>query len=470
MSAQTFTTIYNFNGTTDGSYPDAELILSGDVCYGTTWDDGLGGNGTVFKLKTDGTGFTTLHSFTANPYPGFTNSDGANLSTGVILSDGTLYGTTYYGGSGANGTLFKVDTNGNGFAVLHSFTETSGFFQPNYDGAGGPGFILSGDTLYGTAYRGGSSARGTIFKLNTNGTSFTTLYNFSGVVDGINSDGTGPYPTLILSGDTLYGTASDGGSSGNGTVFRINIDGTGFTNLHSFSALSDSDPYGNSDGASPWTGLILSGDRLYGTAILGGSFGNGVLFFIKTDGTEFATLHSFSATVGTLSTNSDGVNPYGNLILSGNTLYGTAPYAGPFGNGTVFALNTDGTGFTTLHSFTMTSSGSPYTNYDGISPTAALTLSGNTLYGTAEGGGSFGKGTIFSISLPASTPQLTIIREGANVILSWPTNNLGLILQCATNFVSPIAWSNVSTGVVVNGRNMVTNTGSDSQRFYRLSR
>ena len=69
---------------------------------------------------------------------------------------------------------------------------------------------------------------------------------------------------MILSGNTLYGTATDGGSSGNGTVFAVNTDGTGFTNLHSFTALDLY--YTNSDGANPYAGLILSGNTLYGTA------------------------------------------------------------------------------------------------------------------------------------------------------------------------------------------------------------
>ena len=78
---------------------------------------------------------------------------------------------------------------------------------------------------------GGSSGNGTVFAVNTDGTGFTTLHSFTG-----GSDGADPNAGLILSGNTLYGTASHGGSSGNGTVFAVNTDGTGFTNLHSFTA------------------------------------------------------------------------------------------------------------------------------------------------------------------------------------------------------------------------------------------
>src|SRR6185369_524371 len=82
---------------------------------------------------------------------------------------------------------------------------------------------------------------------------FTTLYSFQGGNDGAN-----PYAGLILSGNTLYGMARDGGSSGNGTVFAVNTDGSGFAVLHTFT---------NIDGAHPETGLILSGNTLYGTAL-----------------------------------------------------------------------------------------------------------------------------------------------------------------------------------------------------------
>src|SRR5450759_856101 len=205
---------------------------------------------------------------------------------------------------------------------------------------------------------------------------FTTLHSFTLLNNSTNSDGANPYAGLILSGNTLYGTAYYGGSSGAGTVFAVNTNGTVFTNLHSFTG---------SDGGNPQAGLILSGNTLYGTASSGGSLGQGTVFAVSTNGTGFTNLHSFN--------NSDGANPQAGLILSGNTLYGTAYGGGDFGYGTVFAVNTDGTGFTNLHSFT-------YSFYysDGGNPQAGLILSGNTLYGTAYGGGDFGYGTVFAVN------------------------------------------------------------------------
>ena len=474
-TAQTFATLYSFSGGDDGYDLEAGLAISGSTLYGTTFYGGNTGNGTVFKVNTDGTGFTNLYSFTATTYPSYTNRDGAHPSANLVLAGDTLYGTANYGGIWGNGALFAIKTNGTSFTNFHSFSATSGFRGPNGDGAGGAGLVVSGNTLYGNAYRGGDSGYGTIFSVNTDGTEFTTLHSFTSAANDshTNSDGAGPHPTVILSGNVLYGTAAEGGAFANGTVFRLNTDGTGFTNLYSFTAGNDNSLgyYTNSDGAEPWAGLVLSGGTLFGTTIFGGGSGNGTVFAVNTDGTSFRTLHNFTATSEPFNTNSDGVSPYAELVLSGNTLYGTTPYGGNSGEGTLFAINADGTGFTNLHAFTAESASSPYTNFDGASPKAGLLLSGYTMYGTASYGGGFGKGTVFSISF---SPQLTIGPSGLDVLLAWPTNVAGFdysgfTLQSTTNLVSPTVWTNVSPApVVVNGQNTVTNPISGTQQFYRL--
>src|SRR6266446_3607120 len=339
------------------------------------------------------------------------------------------------------------------FLVLHSFTATPSPAYTNSDGAipqAGLVLSFSGKTLYGTARAGGSSARGTVFALNTDGTGFTNLHSFTGASDGI-----GPSGGLTLAGNTLYGTAQGGGSSGAGTVFALNTNGAGFTTLYSFT--------GGSDGRTPFAGLILSGDTLYGTASAGGSSGNGTVFALNTNGTGFTALYSFTALAGSPSINSDGAGPSAGLVLSGNTLYGTAQAGGSLGGGTVFEVNGNGTGFRTLHSFTALNNS---TNSDGANPSAGLMLSGNNVYGTAYGGGSAGNGTVFSLFIP---PQLTIIPSRANVILTWPTNAAGFTLQSTTNLVSPAIWTNVSPGpVVLNRQNTVTNPTSGTRQFYRL--
>jgi uncharacterized repeat protein (TIGR03803 family) len=449
VTAQTFTTLYSFTAVnpntlvnSDGAGPVAGLVFSGNTLYGTANQGGSSGWGTVFAVSTDGTEFTTLYSFTGG-------SDGGRTLAGLVLSGKTLYGTALEGGTGA-GTVFAVNTDGTGFTTLYSFGNGSDGANPS------AGLVLSGNTLYGTAL--GGSGWGTVFAVNTDGTGFTTLYSFTaGAINSLglitNSDGATPKAGLVLSGNTLYGTAYYGGSSGRGTVFAVNTDGTGFTTLHAF--------VGGDDGANPGAaGLILSGNTLYGTAFTGGSSGRGTVFAVNTDGTGFTTLHSFLG-------GDDGANPRAGLILSGNTLYGTAAGGGTSGNGTVFAINTDGTGFTTLYSFTAKSG---LFNSDGAYPVASLILSGDTLYGTANEGGSSGQGTVFSLSLPAvSAPQLTITPSGANVILTWSASATGFTLQSTTNLGPLASWTtNSPAPVVVNGQNVVTNPISGAQQFFRL--
>src|SRR5439155_24185570 len=214
---------------------------------------------------------------------------------------------------------------------------------------------------------------GTVFSINTDGRGFAVLEDFSDRFANPNGG-------LVLSGSTLYGTTPVGGSAGRGTVFAINNDGSGYTVLKNF---------GWSEAANPGAGLVLSSNTLYGKTVDGGSSGYGTVFAINTDRTGVKTLYTFTGC-------SDGAYPIAGLVLSGNTMYGTAASGGNlwdrdprvgYGSGAVFALNTDGTGFTTLYNFTAISwdsGGSFRTNYDGANPSAALILSGNTLYGTAQ--------------------------------------------------------------------------------------
>jgi uncharacterized repeat protein (TIGR03803 family) len=150
-------------------------------------------------------------------------------------------------------------------------------------------------------------------------------------------------------------------------------------------------------------------------------------------------LHDFSGT-NNAGFNTDGAFPQAGLVLSGNELYGTAKAGGSSGNGTVFMLDTNGQNFITLHSFTATNAVTG-TNADGQAPIGGLVMSGNALYGTTSAGGAAGYGTVYAIVFP---PSLTIARSGTNVILTWPTDVIGFSLQSATNLVPPVNWTTVS--------------------------
>src|SRR5882724_4689460 len=166
-TAQTFTNLYSFTGGSDGGVPYASLVLSGNTLYGTASGGGSSGNGTVFAVNTDGSGFTNLYGFTGG-------NDGSAPYAGLILSSNTLYGTTAFGGSSGNGTVFAVNTDGSGFTNLYGFT------GGNDGGAPAASLILSSNTLYGTASGGGGSGNGTVFAVNTDGSGFTNLYGFTG--------------------------------------------------------------------------------------------------------------------------------------------------------------------------------------------------------------------------------------------------------------------------------------------------
>jgi uncharacterized repeat protein (TIGR03803 family) len=143
-----------------------------------------------------------------------------------------LYGTAHAGGAAGNGVVYKIHADGSGFAVLHSFTAYSSApaDNANHDGARPKGLLLSGNTLYGTAAERGDGFWGTVFRLTTDGSGFTPLHHFQG------SDGSSPQAGLVLSGNTLFGTANFGGPDGGGLVYKVNTDGSGFTVLHSFNA------------------------------------------------------------------------------------------------------------------------------------------------------------------------------------------------------------------------------------------
>ncbi len=254
---------------------------------------------------------------------------------------------------------------------------------------------------------------------------------------------------MVQIGNTLYGTAYGGGTNGDGEVFSIQTNGTAFANLRSFD---------NYDGYFPLGTLVASGATLYGTTLMGGHQRLlAKVFAIKTDGTGFTNLFSFTNGI-------DGISPEAGLTLYGNTLYGTTYNGGTKNFGTVFAIHTDGSGFTNVYSFT--------NGIDGAYPAAALWLSGNTLYGTANGGGTNGDGTIFSLTLPvaSSPPVLSVHFSGNNLVVTWPGNASGYILETATALGPAARWTAVTNiQTIVNGQYTVTNAATGQSAFYFLS-
>jgi len=238
------------------SDPYTGLIQGSDGnFYGTTGAGGTTDDGTVFKITPSGTE-TVLHAFAKS------GSDGETPYAGLIQgSDGNFYGTTYFGGAGGFGTVFKVTPSGTE-TVLYSFAGGNDGEHPY------AGVIQGSDgNFYGTTYQGGSSGFGTVFKVTPSGTE-TVLYTFAGG----SSDGAYPEAGLIQGSDgNFYGDTLQGGAGGLGTVFELTPSGTE-TLLHAFAG-------GSSDGANPSANLVQGSDgNLYGSTGAGGASGNGTFF------------------------------------------------------------------------------------------------------------------------------------------------------------------------------------------------
>ncbi|MEA3488983.1 MAG: choice-of-anchor tandem repeat GloVer-containing protein [Candidatus Omnitrophota bacterium] len=170
---------------------------------------------------------------------------------------------------------------------------------------------------------------------------------------------------------------------------------------------------GADDGKNSRDSLIVDSGTLYGMTQYGGSSNLGTLFSMNSDGTGFTVLHSFTPGPA-----NGGCMPYGNLTLGASTLYGMTLACGS-GYGTIFSMSTDGTGFTPLHNFTNIAS-------DGSSPRGSLTLDAGTLYGMTYSGGASNPGTVFSIGTDGTGFTLLHDFTGGANDGGWPEGSLVL--------------------------------------------
>jgi uncharacterized repeat protein (TIGR03803 family) len=254
----TETVLYSFGQDGSGANPQGLTLLADGNFYGTTTAGGANNLGTVYKITSEGLQ-TVLYSFTAG-------SDGNTPTAGLSsASDGNLYGVTYYGGTNNLGTIFRIAPDGTGYATLHSFAggEADGAY---------PGTKLrnvADGSLYGSTGSGGAHGLGTIFKYNPVAGVTGVIHSFAGGPD----DGNYPSCRLRVGNDeNLYGVTYYGGSFDYGTFFRITPAGV-LTVLYSFA--------GGSDGRSPNSSLLVTPDGdFYGTTVTGGSTTNGTIYKI----------------------------------------------------------------------------------------------------------------------------------------------------------------------------------------------
>jgi len=369
LSGQTFKTVLSFNGST-GNLSFAPLVQgTNGSLYGTSELGGFDGGGNIFQLNGQG---ATEYSLCSQG-----QCTGIDPIAGLVQArNGDFYGTTEYGGTNDDGTVFRM-TPGGTFTSVHSFDTAT-------DGTDPVGLIAtSSGELYGVTQSGGSNGAGTFFRISPSG-DFKTLYNFCSKTNCL--DGMVPAGVVQGTDGNFYGTTnyggniSCGGPSGCGTVFRITPSGN-LTTIYTFCPKT-----GCEDGALPISGVIQASDgTLYGTTKTGGSANFGTVFKVTLSGT-LTTLHSFCAQ----SQCPDGIYPRAGLLhATDGNFYGTTS-SGGLGFGTIFRITPSGN-LTTLHSFSYP---------DGENPMAQLIEATNgVLYGTTVNGGVAGGGTVFSLSL-----------------------------------------------------------------------
>lgn len=403
QSTPAVSTLVAFSGSQPGSAP----IRGPDgALYGATSAVNVVTGGLIYRLAADGSEIDTLYQLRLE--------DGYSPFGGLVLaSDGLLYGATSLGAASeanTSGTIYRLATDGSGFTVLHRFANFTGLNANgspiNTNGTNPESELVEGSDgfLYGVTRTGGPNGNGVVFKVGKDGSGFAVLHAFGPITSAANTspvtnaDGFALIAPLVAYADGyLYGTTTRGGTTGNGTIFRVRLDGTGFEVLHTFPALvaSTTSASTNSDGAVPLAGLTDGGDgRLYGVASVGGNTGNGTLYVFDPVGRVFSVLHHFDGTRGS--------QPTGELLLGQDgRLFGTTASGGTNAAGdgtlfgTVFAIERDGTGFTSLYSFL---------GSDGASPSGKLQqIDATTFVGMTQAGGRCSQGTAFRLSLTGAT-------------------------------------------------------------------
>ena len=406
-----------------GSGPSAGLLLGPDGnFYGTTYAGGANSNGTVFRMTSAGV-LTTLVDFA---FAGGTTNRGEHPEAALVLgADGNFYGTTYGGGAGAYGTVFRMTLAGT-LTTLVEFTGTGGATRGMYPRGA---LALGPDgNFYGTTFLGGANSNGTVFRMTPAG-GLTTLVDFT--FNGATNRGSNPQAGLTLGADgNFYGSTYQGGASNYGTIFRLTPAGA-MTTLVDFAATGGANPptaltlgpdgnlYGvtsstafrltstgvlttlvtfTSDGTAtngvrglnPDAGLILGADgSFYGTTTYGGAGGSGTIFRITPAG-SLSTLVEFTGVGGM----NRGSRPISRLVQGADgNFYGTTQQGGVNNAGTVFRLTPAGT-LTTLVDFTYSG-----TSNRGAGPRAGLISGpGGDFYGTTAEGGANGYGTVFRLT------------------------------------------------------------------------
>lgn len=390
------TVLHSLTAGTDGSSPRTSLILASDGnYYGSTFSGGSGGGGTLYRYTPAGD-FTVLYSFpTTSAYAPTTNL--------MEAADGNLYGTLYSGGPAQypGGGIYEYNMTTGQVTILYNF-QTGGYSTSDLidDGNG---------NLYGTAAADGVNGAGSVWTWNYQTNTFNTLYSF----DGNGSDCYLPSAGLVMASDgLLYGGTSSGGGGGAGCLYTIKTDGTGYADIYDFD-------FGN-DGGEPFGSMTEASDgKVYGWTQAGNAYDNfgGTIYRFTPNGaaSTFELLYGFQ--------DSDGYTPkFGRMPIGGDgNLYLAARFGGAYGKGQLMRFDLSGNK-TTVYDFgaSSTDAGNPYSQ--------PIEGPDGNLYGAGNTGGANSAGSLYMVAtaLPAVmtlTPSQTSVTPNTNVTLTWSVNN-----------------------------------------------
>ena len=378
-TAQTFTTHSFVGGASDVSYPfyTSPFTASDGHLYGQGTYGGAANRGGVYKQES-GCNYGLIYSYGVG-----SDTTGSSLyysySNLNELSDGKLYIIFTYGGAAYGGQLLRMNKDGSGIQVLHTFSSTAlvprsaasianttaeyGTYDATwaYDGYYPCGFAVEGPDgkVYGTTQDGGyyGSGTGTIWRVNKDGTGYEIIRDFNNAAKlNFWKDAAGvpiasaygestTYGNVSFGSDSrIYYTAGSGGVGNLGIIGRVDTNGANRATVYSFTAAG---------GYAPYRGpLVIEKDgiskKIYGTAVSGGSGNAGTIWSINQDGTGFTYMHKFvySAT--------DGYSPYAGLAYDGTKLWGTTAYGGAYNTGALYSIDPSGANFTVAASFTST--------------------------------------------------------------------------------------------------------------------
>jgi len=376
--------------------------------YGMTTGGGVNNNGVIFSLDPTTNTYSKLKDF---DYA----SGGSPFGSLIQASDGKLYGMTVNGGTNGAGVIFSFDPTTNVYSKLKDFDYTNG---------GSPYGSLVQATdgkLYGMTYSGGTSGAGVIFSFEPATIIYTKLKDFDG------TNGSSPFGSLVQAADgKFYGVTNYGGTSGYGVIFSFDPATSAYNKLKDFDYTNGSSPYGS---------LVQAADgKFYGTAVSGGTSGNGVIFSFDPATSTYNKLKDFDYTNGSYA--------YGSLVQAADgKLYGMTNYGGTNGRGVIFSLDPTTNIYGKLKDFDGTNGGSPqgslvitadgkfygmaaggsnnfgvifyfdpgtatYTKvkeFDNRSLNGIMRASNGKLYGMTNNGGTSGAGVIFSFDPTTNT-------------------------------------------------------------------